>query len=189
MKVTSKQTFRVVKAMLELGRFKQYEISKKEGVTFSVVNRVVNWFVYQGLVAKRKGYYELVSPAGILNLFPLDRRMAPARAIDVELKPREVLEKLKDKGVLCLTSALPYYDNYFRDPSIHVYLEDHGLINEFRSARPGYTKIFTYDQDLPVNNAVKHGGQLVTDEVRTIIDLFCSNKSYAAERLVKRKWL
>ena len=189
MKVTSKETYKIIRALLELKKFKQYQISKKEKVTFSLVNRVVNWLVSQKYVVKRIGHYELVSAPAIFGLFPLYRKMKPAETFDVVLSPKEVIEMLKGKGTLCLTSALSYYDNYYRDPVIHLYLEDQKILKDLKELKKGYTHIEVYHEDLNSNDFITTKGQRITNKIRTIIDLFCANKAYAAERLIKKEWL
>jgi len=188
MKVTSKKTYRIVKAILEMKKFTQYAISKKENLTFSLVNKVVNWLVSRGYVVKRTGHYELVSPAAVFNLFPLYRRMKPYTAFDINLSNKEALTLLKGKGILCLTTALSCYDDYFRDPAIHVYLTDKKIIEELKALPKGYTRIELYKEDLSGKDFAKKNGRIVTDKTRTIIDLFCANKAYTAERLIKKEW-
>ncbi|HLD59989.1 MAG TPA: hypothetical protein VI912_03280 [Candidatus Bilamarchaeaceae archaeon] len=188
MKVTSKKTYRVIKAILTMKKFTQYEISKKEEITFSLVNKVVNWLVSLGYVAKRTGYYELVAPVAILSLFPIYRKIKPYAIFDVNVSVRDILAMLKGKGRLCLTSALAYYDDYFRDPAIHIYLNDQKIIEELKSLPKGYTHIQIYKEDLSNMDFQKKNGQNITDKTRTILDLFCANKGYTAERLIKKEW-
>jgi hypothetical protein len=188
MKVTSAETYKVIRAALELKKFTQTQISRKENVTFSLVNRVVNWLLYQSYAAKRKGYYEVTSPAAIFALFPLYRKMKPYAVFDVNLPAEEAFKMIKGKGTLCLTSALSYYDDYFRDPAIHAYLSDEALIQQFRSLPKGYTHVEIYLEDLNGEDALRKKGQLITSRIRTVIDLFCANKAYAAERLIKTGW-
>jgi predicted transcriptional regulator len=189
MNVTNKQTYRIIRAVLEMKKFTQYEISKKEGITFSLVNRVVNWLVSQGYVAKRTGHYELISAGAIFNLFPLNRKMQPYAIFDVNITYEDFLSLIKRKGKLCLTTALSSYGNYFRDPSIHVYLKDKRIIENLKDLPKGYTHIEIYKEDLNPEDFVKMKGKIITTKTRTIIDLFCANKAYAAERLVKKEWL
>ncbi|MEW6748450.1 MAG: hypothetical protein AB1295_01965 [Candidatus Micrarchaeota archaeon] len=189
MKVTSRETYKVIRAVLEMKTFKQYQISKKEKVTFSLVNRIVNWLVAQRYVAKRTGYYELVSPSAILALFPLYRKIKPRDSLDVAMPAKEVLGMLKGKGVLCLTSALAYYDEYFRDPAIHVYLDDEKISKELKGLPKGYTHIEIYREDLNSDDFVTVKGQRITKKIRTVADLFCANKAYTAERLIKKEWI
>ena len=189
MKVTSRETYKIIRAILELKKFKQYQISKKEKVTFSLVNRVVSWLVSQKYVTKRTGHYELVSPSAILGLFPLYRKMKPYETLDVALPAKEVLDILKRSGILCLTSALSYYDDYYSDPAIHVYLKDEKTLTELKSLQRGYTHIEVYREDLNGADCVTIKGHKLTSKTRTIIDLFCANKAYAAERLIKKEWI
>jgi len=188
MKVTSAKTYQVIRAILEMKSFTQYEISKKEKVTFSVVNRVVNWLVTRGYVVKRTGRYELIAAGAVFSLFPLYRKMKPKAVFDVDISSADFLKLIKGKGVLALTSALAFYDDYFRDPAIHVYLKDNKLQEVLKSLPKGYTHIEIYDEDLPLDDSGMEKNQLITSKIRTVIDLFCSNKAYAAERLIKREW-
>ncbi len=189
MKMTSRETYKAIRAILQLKKFTQYEVSKKEHVTFSLVNRVVNWLVYQYYVAKRTGHYEVIAPGSIFSLFPLHRKMKPRTIFDVNLPKEDVLEMLKEKGALCLTSALSYYDSYYRDPAIYVYLEDEKIIQELKNLPKGYTHVEIYEEDLNSDDFVTIKGQKITGKIRTIIDLFCANKAYATERLIKKEWL
>lgn len=188
MKPTSRETYRIVRAVLLKKRFTQYEISVSEDVTFSLVNRVVNWLVDRGYVQRREGRYELIAAAAILNLFPIYRRLKPYEILDVNLDRKTVLGLVKGKGTLCLASALAFYDDYFRDQGIHVYLDDEQVIKNLRASNKGYCHIELYKNDLGESDSVKIKGLAVTSKIRTIIDLFCNNRAYAAERLVKREW-
>ncbi len=186
-KVTSRESYKVVRAMLRLKRFTQYKISNEEGVTFSLVNRVVNWFVSRGFVAKREGAYALVAPSAIFGLFPLYRKMVSIKTFEIGLKKKEAIALLKGKGALCLTSALEAYDDYYRDPVVYAYALDEKLIEDFADLPKGLTRVEFFKEDLNEEDLVKKG-QWKTDKARTAIDLFCYNKAYAAERLLKKEW-
>ena len=188
MKVTSGETYKVMRAILERKRFTQYEISKTEKVTFSLVNRVVNWLVGAGYVAKRKGFYELTAPAAIFGLFSIYRKMKPFASYEVKLEQKEVQGLLKGNAALCLNSALSHYDGYYRDPVIYAYALDEKLEQALKALPKGYTRIELYKEDLNAEDIVKKG-QWKTSKIRTAIDLFCANRAYAAERLVKKEWV
>lgn len=188
MKITSKETYKVVRSILVRKKFSQYQISKQEDVTFSLVNKVVNWLVRTGYVAKRKGYYELTAPAAIFGLFGIYRKMAPIAVFEVSLGSKEVMKRLGKRAALCLTSALSSYDDYYRDPAIYAYALDKKLIGEFAQMTKGYTRVEFYGEDLNGQDIIKNG-QWKTSKVRTVIDLFCANKAYSAERLMKREWV
>jgi len=187
-KITSKQTYRVVSAMLRLKRFTQYQLGKETGVTFSLVNKVVNWFVSLGYVAKRTGYYEVISPGAVFALFPLYRRMKPTAVFDVNISQKQVQQLVKGRGVLCLSSALSFYDDYYRDQVVYLYLKDEKLVEELKRLPKGYAHIEVFKEDLNGQDFEKKNSQLITNKVRTVIDLFCAGKAYAAERLIKKEW-
>lgn len=188
MQVTSRETYKVVRAILREKKFKQYQISKKEKVTFSLVNRIVNWMVSRGYVAKRNGYYELISPGAVFSLFPIYRQLKPIADFDVALKEKEVLELMKGKAALCLSSALSEYDEYFRDSAIHAYVLDEKIVGKMKDLPRGFTRVELYKEDLNADDFEKIGGQKATSKIRTVIDLFCANKTYVAERLIKNEW-
>jgi len=188
-KITSKETYKVVRAVLRDRKFKQYQISKKEKVTFSLVNRIVNWMKSRGYVAKRNGYYELISPGAVFGLFPIYRQMKPVEVFDVSLKDKEVLDLMRGKAALCLSSALSNYDDYFRDTAVHAYVLDEKIIDELKDQPKGFTHIELYREDLNADDFEKIRGQKVTNKIRTVIDLFCANKAYAAERLMKKEMI
>jgi hypothetical protein len=173
--------------MLLSKKFKQYRLAKDTGVTFSLVNRIVNWFVSRGFVAKRTGFYELITPGAVFNLFPLYRKMKPTAVFDVNVQQKELLALVRGKGALCLTSSLSFYDDYYRDPAVYFYLKDEKLLEELKRLPKGYTRVEVFKEDLNANDFEKKNGQLVTNKVRTVIDLFCAGKAYAAERLVKQE--
>ncbi len=185
MQITSKETYKVVRAILQEKEFKQYQISKKQQVTFSLVNRIVNWMVSRGYVAKRINHYAIVSPTAILNLFPIYRQMKPVETFDIALPEKEALQMMKGRAILCLTSALSFYDDYFRDTAIHAYIKDRSLVDEFKALPKGFTHIELYEEDLNPDDFVKEN-QMLTNKTRTIIDLFCANKAYTAQRLMKK---
>src|SRR3989338_6443660 len=188
MKVTSRQTYRVIREILVQRKFTQYNISKSSKVTFSLVNRVVNWLVRTGYVARRKGFYEVTAPAAIFGLFPIYRRMKPFATYQVNVQRKALLRLLKGKAALCLNSALSQYDDYYRDPVVYVYALDDLGEEMLKVIDKGYTRIELYKEDLNGEDIEKKG-QWKTGKVRTIIDLFCAKKAYAAERLVKREWV
>jgi hypothetical protein len=114
--------------------------------------------------------------------------MKPYASFDVSLKAEDVLAMVKGKGTLCLTSALSHYDSYYRDPAIYVYSKDEKLLEELKNAPKGLTHVVLYEDDLNGNDTVKMNGQLITSKTRTAIDLFCANKAYASEKLIRKEW-
>jgi len=110
-------------------------------------------------------------------------------SLDVEMDREKVAKWLsKKKVVYCLTSALQEYDSYFRDPSINVY-GDERVVRELEKLPKGLTRVNVYEADMSLEpDTVEKEGVRITSKVRTVIDLFCDNKAYITERLVKRLW-
>jgi len=191
-KITSRKAYAAVRYILEKGAFTQLEVSRKTGVSLGMVNKLAKWLIERGFVAKAASGYELVMPAALLAVFPLYRKMEKLAIATYKLDiPEKELSALlkKHRAVLCLTSASQYYDSHIRDPSIHAY----SASNELKKALGGYpgglTSITLYSPDLPLEKGTERKkGFLLTNPLRTAIDLLCSNKAYAAEGMIRKRW-
>ena len=94
----------------------------------------------------------------------------------------------KNGGILCLTTALELYgEEYFRDPVIHAYVYDNNLLPKMKDEVEGKTKVILYEFKFPDETKTKKDLP-VTSPNRTIIDVFCNNMSYAAERFIPKVW-
>jgi len=187
-RLTSDQAYRVVYYILEKGEFTQTEVHKGTGVSIGRVNQVVSWLLERGYIERLRGRYRLVSAGSLINLFANFRGMKKIASLDIDAPREEVLKFLAEReAVFCLTSALQHYDTYFRDPSISIYALDERIIEDLKKFREGNLRINIYRPDLMLEeNTVRKDSARYTSKIRTIIDLFCDNKAYAAERLIKR---
>jgi len=192
MKLTNKKTYPIIKEILAKKEFKQLEISKSTKVSFGRVNKVVNWLVERGYVTRGKGVYVLRGAVAVINVFPFDRQMKKLLIGDlsIDIGKGQLMELIKKhKGALCLTSALQEYDSYYRDPAIRIY-GDERLLKELENFDKGNTKIEIYGDD--IGREEDFGGirgVRTTDEIRTVIDLYCSPFAYASDRLIRKLWL
>ena len=187
-RLTAQKTYRILYYVLSHKEFTQTEIHEATGVSIGRVNKVVSWLLDKGYVEKTKGRYRLTSGVSLISLLANFRAMKKTITLDIDAPREETMRFLIEKGaVFCLTSALQYYDMYFRDPSIHVYSYDKKVVEELEKFRKGNLRINIYEPDLCLEeNITTKDSVKLTSEVRTIIDLFCDNKSYAADRLIKR---
>lgn len=193
LRVSSEKTYGIIKAMLLEKQFKQRELSRKLKVSPARVNEVVQWLVKNNLVDKYKGRYEVMNPIGIVKIFTYSRRMDDIKqfSIDVKVSRSKLTNYLKkQKTVFCLTSALQEYSAYFRDPSINFYVGSFEKIrDELRKLPQGMVRINVYKPDMFLeSDVVKKHGMFLTSELRTVIDLFCDNKAYAAKDLIEKFW-
>lgn len=191
MKLTSRQTYKVVRATLEKGAFKQVELERTSGVSFGLVNRAVKWMVSRKFVAREGGSYKVIAPAALAEAFSFFRQMDEQKkyAFAVDASEKTLRNVIKKHGaVLCSTSALVYYDDYFRDQVVSVY-GDKELANSLKEMGPGRMRVEVFADDLEQSeDFVEMRGVRLTSKVRTIIDLLCSQKSYAADQLIKKTW-
>lgn len=191
MKLTSRQTYKVVRVALEKGAFKQVELEEAAGVSFGLVNRTVRWMASRKFVAREGGLYKVIAPAALSEAFSLFRQLDEIRlsSFEVDADGKTLLKVLNEHGaVLCLTSALAYYDDYFRDPVVSVY-GNKALATSLKEMGGGRTKVEVFADDLKQQkDFVEREGVRLTGKVRTIIDLLCSQKSYAADQLIRKTW-
>ncbi len=190
-KLTSPKTYKVVRYALESGTFKQLEAQKATRVSFGLVNRVTQWMVSRKFVAEESGGYKVIAPAALAQTFCVFRRMEDLRIgthmIDTnENRLQNILQE--HHAVLCLSSALAHYDDYFRDPSVHVYGSAQ-LCKALSELPSGRTRVDVYEDDLQdEEDLVSERGIKRTGKIRTLIDLLCSDRAYAADRLIKKTW-
>lgn len=189
MKPTSKTTYKIIRLALEKKSFRQRELQRGTGVSIGMVNYIIRWLLEHNYAVRSKEGYRIVAFGGLLSLFAVYRRMEPLKIYsgDVELSRKNLFELIKEKkAVLCLTTALQQYDNYFRDPRIIVYA-DENFVKELSGLRGGYTHVEVYVDDLKCkDDIITTKGVMMTNKIRTAIDLMCSNYAYASEHLVRR---
>lgn len=140
---------------------------------------------------KGKATYEVPSRDALLTFYSRFRNMKNEqmeRTYQIGIDRKETIQFLSDNGgIMCLTTALQFYDNYFRDPTIHVYVKDPILLAKVHSQVEGKIKVVLYNFELPDESKIVEGVN-VTSPIRTIIDLYCNNMSYAAEQFIKKVW-
>ena len=186
MSLSEKMTFKVVSAVLRKKSFLQTELAKETGVSWGRMNKIVQWLVKRGYVRKT-GKYELISPGALISLLVTEVELEK-KSFEIQVPPEKILSwAKKQKAVLCLSTALNFYSSYFRDPSINLYyskeLEEH-----LQNAEEGLTQVYLVKSSLQLlkEDVVKEKGFLMTDKIRTIIDLFADKKAYVTGPLLKK---
>ncbi|MFH1256822.1 MAG: helix-turn-helix domain-containing protein [Candidatus Diapherotrites archaeon] len=193
MKLTSKKTYKVIYFLLGNRGFTQLQASRELGVSFGLVNRVVQWLVSKRFVEKQKNGYYLTDPSGLAALFAFNRDMNSllAEKILLALPKAGALERIPKNCVLCLDSALENYSGYYRSNRVCVYAEGNKELKEigkaFQGEPKGNTELWVFKPDLEPET-VKLKGRLVVSKLRTLIDLVCDNKTFYAKDLFKELW-
>ena len=194
MKLTSRQTYKVVSFVLRNPVFSQTMIFSAVKVSWGRMNEVVQWLVSKGFVVRRGKSYELIDPAGLVSLFPLYRDMGSLllEKLPLRLPKKQIIKRLPRGTVLCLDSALGLYSSYWRSGRVCVYAEKNSkqfkeILEEFKPLAGGNTVLWVFEPDIRPET-VKTKSLPATDKLRTLIDLACDNKVYYARDLFKQLW-
>lgn len=193
MKLTSRQTYKVVCFILQNPIFTQTAVFKATNVSWGRMNEVVQWLESKNFVEKKDKGYELVDPAGLVSLFPLYREMNSllVKKLPLRLSKKQIMERLPKKTVLCMDSALQFFSGYWHSDRVCIYAEENTALKkiekEFMPLTGGNTFLWVFKPDIAPETR-KEKGFTITSKLRTLIDLACDNKSYYAKDLYKQLW-
>lgn len=172
--------------------FLQSELAKEANASLSQANRVVQWLANRRHVERLPdGRYRLRGAAGLVtSVFPYQRAMGDALAalLTVRGSKKDVTEALVHAGgVLCLESALEAYSQFFRADRVCAYHTDpEQLVAQLSPHEGGVLPVNVYVADLPLEGDVEEGRR--TTRFRTVVDLACDGKLYAAKELLEELW-
>jgi len=194
----SKYAYSLLYYMLEHKQFKQRQMARDLGYSHGgIISGFVNWLEDLKFVEKfrdptdRINNYQVTSPVGLVKFYSNFRKMGDLRiSLDMGENRQEIIEFFKkNNGIFCLTSALEHYSEYARDPAIHVYV-DNDFWNEMAEKESeGSVRINLYvSKPYREDNVTKIDGMKITTRLRTFIDLYCDDKAYVAEPLIKQIW-
>lgn len=183
--------------MLEHPMFTQRQMADDLGWTFGEkVNSFVRWLEGFKFVRKMfdpntgKPIYEVPSRAALLGFYSRFRDMSKEKLLThkVGRNYESIRKYLSDNGaIMCLTTALPFYDDYFRDTIVHAYAENRKLLEIIPKQEEGDIQVNLYAYDF-LDITRKEKGIRITSPTRTIMDLYCNNMAYAAEQLIPKVW-
>ena len=186
--------------MLTHEDFAQRELARKclDSDKFgATVNKFVKKLEDFGYVAqtgsiKQGGQrYQVTSPIGLISFYSKFRKMSKLDSFTIGISKEKVIEYLIKKGaILCLNTALSKYDAHFVDAAVYAYLpkESQGVLeDEIKNMENGKILVNLYHYDLE-DNIVERDGQRFTSKARTVIDLYCDNKSNQTENFVRELW-
>lgn len=188
MNVTLNATYKIVRYILLTKDFKQVEIHKQTKCSKGQVHNVVNWLLTRKFIEKRKNRYHIVNPSGIISLFPLFRNMEDLLVFQFPLRveKEKILGSLSEDAVFCLDTALDKYSRYFRSDRVCIYHEKpKDIKNKFKSYTGGIINLEIYQPDMNLEIDVDSG---FTTKLRTVIDMACDGKTYAAKDLFEDLW-
>ncbi|MFA6329446.1 MAG: hypothetical protein WCX64_02045 [Candidatus Micrarchaeia archaeon] len=192
MDLAKPKTLAALEAIIELEKFSQYEVWKKAGTSFGTAHYLVNFLQEKHVISKTGKKYSILTWPGLLSLFAAYRTFPkPLATYHLAISVEAAKDFLNEKGfTYCLTSAWKYYDDYLRDPTIHVYSPTDGhaqnAVQELSQLAKGTTIINVYPQDVPVKSTKKKE-VLLTSFSRTLLDMYSSNYAYGTDNWIKKK--
>ena len=188
MNITSPVTYQIIRGVLSSRQFTQVDIQKKTGHSKGQISKVTKWLITRKFVEKRKKGYYLLDPAGLIAVFPLFRSMQELLLCRIPLRAEKekILHLLPKDSIRCLDSALEHYSTYFRSSRICIYHDHPEQIQHlFEPYAGGILDLEIYQPDMHLHNDVKQG---MTTPLRTVIDMTCDGKTYAAKDLFEQLW-
>ncbi|MDI6859943.1 MAG: hypothetical protein QMC85_05565 [Methanocellales archaeon] len=191
MNPTSPKTYMVIKAVLSSLEFTQLGIHKKTDVSIGQINSVTHWLLSRNFIEKTTRRYSVIDPAGIISIFPLFRSMKELliKTIPVRGSTGDIIDNTPKGSVLCLDSALERYSPYLRTDRVCIYSRDIKKVTEvFAPYSGGKTVLHIYKPDMEFETDIVKDKIEITTKLRTVIDLACDNKIYAAKDLFKELW-
>ena len=192
----SRHAYPMLYYMLTNTEFLQRKMAADLGIHFGkTVNDFVHWLIDLGYI-QRTGTsvrgarnYQVVNPAGLIGFYAHFRKMQKIDTFVLGNSREEMINYFAEHGLIfCLTTALSFHMNYVLDPAINVYLpseKENLLSDDLRKQIRGKVTVNVYEYDIPDSGLLTINSKKVTSKMRTIIDLYCDNKAFAAEELIK----
>lgn len=194
-KFRTKEENMQLRYMLENPAFTQRQMARGIGVNHGArISNFVRWleglkFVRKTIGENGRPVYQVPSRQALLAFYNRFRDMQREKIGTYSIGPDPDFTAghlSKNGGIMCLTSALRFYDDYSRDPELHAYVESPALLEEAQSSE-GRVRVHLYWYKFPDDSRAE-GGVRMTSPNRTIMDLYCNNMAYLAERMIARTW-
>ena len=197
---TAPTNYRVLRNILTSKHpFLQIEVAKEAVAHPPQVSTVVRWLHEHQHVIRRKieGRYEVTQPSSlVVAVFPYQRVMnrTLVGTVNVRSAPDEVCQLLTREGAtLCLESALSVHSEFFRPDRVAAYHpKPKWLLKQIAPNEGGMLPISVYEPDIPLEGDVEEPDSdspfRRTTPFRTLVDLVCDNRAYAAKDLFWTLW-
>jgi hypothetical protein len=192
MDLGSEKTFKLIEYILAKKRFGQRLASKETKVSLGQVNKVIAWLSMKNFLKKESNAYVVSDAAGIVSAISFFRHMEELKISSLKLKldKKKILKMLPKSSILCMESALDFYSPTYVGNRVCIYADEktaEEIEKKFRGYEGNVAELVIY-KPAPEIKKMKKGGFFITPEVRTVIDLVCDDKAFAADALFKKLW-
>jgi hypothetical protein len=192
-------TYRVLRAFATApGPMVQTDIARSARTSPAQTSRTIRWMIAHGHADRQAdGRYRIRGAAGLIaSGIPYQRAMSDSLRGTVRVRgaPDDVaVRACAASGVLCLETALGSYSRFFRPDRVAVYHpRPEEFLESFRSEEGGLLPLAVYSSDLPLDGDVvpvaDHPGLRATSRFRTVLDMACDGKVYAAKEVLEELW-
>ena len=191
--ITAPASYRVLRTALTRGEpFRQLDLVKDAKASPSQVSRVTRWLTERRHVERLPdGRYRIRGAASVISAaIPYYRAMNDALVSSVTIRGSKKAAKeavVEEGGILCLESALEEHSEFFRADRVCIY---HGQPEEVLQAltpnEGGILNVSVYRSDIPLDGDIDANRR--TSKFRTVLDLACDGKAYAAKELFEQLW-
>ena len=184
--------------MLSHSEFKQRQMARDLGYSHGAkISDFVVWLETLGFVTKSKNLqdrvnaYRVPAPLALIKFYSTFNRVSEVRlSIDWGKTREDVIDYFKSQNaVFCSTTALEQYTEYVKDPAVHVYVTPEFQEEMESQEVDGNVRVHLYTfKPYRDDNVTEKNGLRITTRLRTLIDLYCDDKAYAAEPLINQIW-
>ena len=186
MNLSSFQSYRVAKHLLEKKSSSQTDISINTGVAIGYVNEVVHELSNLNIVKIEYGKTILVDHVKLLEKISFDRPYKKLVHAELRLPASTIMETEKMVTLYCannniehaytMYSALKhYYEYHITYPTIHVYVKAPETIEKVEQGE-GTIPVVVLKTDRPdiVEQSITKAGYRICDKIQVLIDLYSS---------------
>ncbi|MCB9362146.1 hypothetical protein H6504_01800 [Candidatus Woesearchaeota archaeon] len=179
-RLTSTKTLPILFYMLEHPLFSQSEIRDETEISIGRINKIVTFLKDKQVVIKDGTKYRLVSPNRLVEMIADQYRMEEYLSYDVAISKKDLLKTMKDKGTLCLYSALEKHDNALEVDEVYLY-DDEGVQEFLNHLDRGSTRVHIYKRPQTDETSL-------TSAVQTVMDLASLNQQTITKNLRLKLW-
>jgi len=186
-KLSSPQSFRIAKYLLENPITYQRQIHRDLEISIGWINKVVNSLYEAGITKKGKWRrIELEDPYALLDILSWHRPLQRLIKATVRLELTEIANAEKNLREICLKAQLDYaltafsglsryLAYYITFPTIHAYTNNPKQLSQLlpKGRGPITTEILSPDYPDILKNIKNINNFNTVDPIQVVIDLFC----------------
>lgn len=188
-KLTAKQTFKIIYYLLAHPTTSQIEISRNVGTSKDLVNHVIQSLEGPGIVSQEaREHLELKEPLRLLEALSIERPLSKLVTNEIRTEQAEVskVERIvrnwavhSPRGgryaLTCFSALSKYMEYYISYPSVHVYSSNPEELSKglVRGRGDVVAHVLRPDSDLIFRNTRLVKDLAIVEPIQVVVDLFC----------------